>query len=111
MAKIGSPKLRGPRKPVAKGSTATFKSLVKHPMETGLRKDKATGEKIPAHFINEVMVEYMGKVVIKSMWTGAVSKNPFFSFPVKAVSTGPVKVTWKDNKGGVFTKEATLKVA
>jgi len=111
MAKIGSPKLRGPRKAVAKGATATFKSLIKHPMETGLRKDKATGEKIPAHFINEVMVEYMGKVVMKGAWTGAVSKNPFFSFGVKANATGPVKVTWKDNKGGVFTKEAALKVA
>ena len=30
------------------------KVLIKHPMETGLRKDKKTGEPIPAHFISEV---------------------------------------------------------
>jgi sulfur-oxidizing protein SoxZ len=106
---IGSPKLRGPKKTAA-GSTAIFKSLIKHPMETGLRKDKATGETIPAHFINEVTVEYNGKMVMKSAWSGAVSKNPFFAFPVKAVVTGPVKVTWKDNKGGVFSVEAPLTV-
>lgn len=108
---IGDPKMRGPRKPVSAGSVAVFKSMIKHPMETGLRKDKKTGAKIPAHFINEVTIEYMGKMVTKSQWTGAVSKNPFFIFTVKANKTGPVKVTWKDNTGGVFTKEVTLKVA
>ena len=33
----------------------TVKALMKHPMETGQRKDKKTGGKIPAHFIQEVV--------------------------------------------------------
>jgi len=28
-----------------------IKALITHPIETGLRKDKETGEVIPAHFI------------------------------------------------------------
>ena len=32
----------------------TVKALMKHPMETGKRKDKKTGDNIPAHFIQEI---------------------------------------------------------
>ena len=33
------------------GTVTTIKALISHPMETGTRKDKKTGKKIPAHFI------------------------------------------------------------
>ena len=35
----------------SKGGGYEVMVLAKHPMETGLRKDKKTGEKVPAHFI------------------------------------------------------------
>ncbi len=111
MASIGKPKVRGPRKPVSKGSVVQFKSLIKHPMESGLRKNKDTGQPIPAHYIESVMVEYGGKTVVNATWTGSVSKNPYFSFHVRADKTGPVSVTWKDNQGQSFTNKATLKVS
>lgn len=108
---IGQPKVRGPRKPVAKGEIIKLKTLIKHPMESGLRKDKNTGEQIPAHFVESVIVEYGGKVVLNSTWTGAISKNPFFSFSIKANASGPVSVTWKDNQGQEFKAAADIKVA
>ena len=37
--------------------------LVTHPMETGMRKDKASGKVIPAHFIQELTIELNGKPV------------------------------------------------
>jgi sulfur-oxidizing protein SoxZ len=111
MAVIGKPKVRGPRKAVAKGSVIKMKTLIKHPMESGLRKDSNTGQTIPAHFIESVVVEYGGKSVINATWTGAISKNPYFSFNLKATNSGPVKVTWKDNQGGEFSAKANLKVA
>jgi sulfur-oxidizing protein SoxZ len=111
MATIGKPKVRGPRKPVAKGEIVQFKTLIKHPMESGLRKNKDTGQNVPAHFINSVVVEYGGKTVINAVWTGAISKNPFFSFSLKANAAGPVSVTWKDNQGKEFKAKADMKVA
>ncbi|MBF0187191.1 MAG: thiosulfate oxidation carrier complex protein SoxZ [Magnetococcales bacterium] len=111
MAVIGRPKVRGPKKPVAAGTVVTIKTLIKHPMESGRRKNKDTGELIPAHYIDTVEVEYGGKVVIKTKWTGGISKNPYFSFSVRATASGPVKVTWKDNKGGSFSSSADLKVS
>lgn len=109
--KIGNPKVRGPKKPVSAGTIVQVKSLIKHPMESGFRKDKATGDTIPAYFINSVVVEYGGKEVLTAKWTGAVSKNPYFSFSVKAVATGPLKMTWKDTKGQSFDASTTIKVA
>ncbi len=37
----------------AKGSVVLVKALLTHPMETGLRKNKKTGKKIPANYIKE----------------------------------------------------------
>ena len=111
MAAIGKPKVRGPRKPVAKGAIVAFKTLIKHPMESGLRKNKESGETIPAHFIQEVKAEYMGKEILKAEWTGSISKNPFFSFNVKAEAAGDVKVTWTDNQGGSWSAASKLQVA
>jgi len=56
------------------------KAIIFHPMETGMRKDKKTGKKIPAHFITEVNCEHNGKTVLKCLWGPGVSKNPFISF-------------------------------
>ena len=110
-AEIGNPKVRGPKDAVKKGEAFEIKSLIKHPMESGLRKDKETGELIPAYFIESVVVEYGGKEVLKARWTGAVSKDPYFSFFVKAQATGPLKITWKDNKGLSFDSSITITVA
>ncbi|NGZ07016.1 MAG: thiosulfate oxidation carrier complex protein SoxZ [Magnetococcales bacterium] len=109
MADIGEPKVRAPEK-VKKGELALIKTLIKHPMESGLRKDAATGETVPAHYIESVTAEYGGAMVVKASWTGAVSKNPFFSFYVKADKPGPVTVTWKDNKGQEWKEKVELKV-
>nr|CRH06973.1 putative Sulfur compound chelating protein SoxZ [Candidatus Magnetococcus massalia] len=110
MAKMGKPKVRGPRKPVAKGSIVQVKTLIKHPMESGLRKNRATGETIPAHHVSKVEVEYLGNKIISADWTGGVSKNPFYAFKMKATASGPVKVTWSDNKGESWSGSFNLKV-
>ena len=109
MADIGDPKVKIPSGPVKAGDLVQVKTLINHPMESGLRKDDK-GETVPAHFIEEVTVEYGGKTVIKGKWTGAISKNPYFAFTLKAAQSGPVKVTWKDSKGESFNASADLTV-
>jgi sulfur-oxidizing protein SoxZ len=93
----------------AKGGVTTVKALMSHPMETGLRKDKKTGEKIPAHFIQEVAAEWNGKGVMIANWGGAVSKNPYLSFKFKGGAKGDeIKLSWTDNQGG--TDSTTVKI-
>jgi sulfur-oxidizing protein SoxZ len=89
-----------------KGDVTEVKALMSHPMETGLRKDKKTGEKIPPHFIKEVTCEHNGKVVMLAQWGVAVSKNPYLSFKFKGAKAGDsVKVGWTDNTGKSATAE------
>ncbi len=94
----------------AKGSTVTVKALITHPMETGMRKDKKTGNKIPAHYIKEVKCEHGGKTVVNAQWGPAVSKNPYLSFAFTGAKAGDsVKLSWVDNKGGSDSAEAKVK--
>lgn len=82
-----------------KGGKIQVKALITHPMETGLRKDKKTGKKIPANYITEVLVEANGKPVMTANWTGSVSKNPFISFDYAGSKDDTVKLTWTDLTG------------
>ena len=83
----------------AKDGVTTVKTLISHPMESGLRKDSKTGEKIPAHHVTEVMAEHNGKQVMSANWGGGISKNPYLSFKFKGAAAGDtVKISWVDNK-------------
>ena len=93
-----------------KGGVVTVKTLLSHPMETGERKDKKTGKKIPAHYITEVTCEVNGKKVMTAYLGPGVSKNPYMSFEVKGARKGDtVKLTWIDNKGESASQEAPIK--
>jgi sulfur-oxidizing protein SoxZ len=83
--------------------------LVNHPMETGLRKDKATGKKIPAHFIKELSIELNGKHAATASMGIGVSENPLLGFRFKDAKNGDkVKVSWNDNQGENGTAEAVV---
>ena len=88
---------------------ATVKAILFHPMETGIRKDKTTGNKIPAHYITEVTCEHNGKNVLSCLWGPSVSKNPFLSFRFKGAKKGDsLKISWIDNKGQSQSKVAKI---
>lgn len=87
------------RAKITDGVTAV-KILISHPMETGLQKDKKTGETIPAHFIQEVVCKHKDTTVMTANWGGAISKNPYLSFNFKGAAAGDtISLSWVDNKG------------
>ena len=50
-----------------------------------------------------------GKSVLKAMFSGSVSQNPFLSFKFKGAAKGDkVTVKWTDNKGDSRTDEAAI---
>ncbi|HHH38461.1 MAG TPA: thiosulfate oxidation carrier complex protein SoxZ [Sedimenticola sp.] len=92
-----------------KGDVVTVKALMTHPMETGARKDKKTGELIPAHFIQEVKCESGGKVRLTAYWSGGVSKNPYLSFKFRGARKGDtLTLSWVDNTGKSASAEARI---
>ena len=94
----------------AKSGVTTVKTLMSHPMETGLRKDSKTGKLIPAHYITEVTAEHNGNTVMTANWGGAISKNPYLSFKFNGGAAGDtIKISWVDNMGKSDSGEAPIK--
>jgi len=87
----------------------TVKALMTHPMETGLRKNKKTGKKIPAHHITEVTATANGNTVLSADWSGGVSKNPYLSFKFDGDKGGKINISWVDNKGNSDSVESKIK--
>jgi sulfur-oxidizing protein SoxZ len=86
--------------------------LINHPMETGLRKDKANGKPIPAHFIKELSLEHNGKFVAAANMGIGVSENPLLGFRLGGAKNGDkIKVIWNDNKGENGVAEAVVDVS
>ena len=94
----------------AKEGVTTVKALMTHPMETGLRKDKKTGEMIPAHFIRTCLPSITARKCLALNGAAAVSKNPYLSFKFDGGAKGDeVEISWVDNKGGSDSGEAQIK--
>lgn len=91
------------------GDVADVKVLMFHPMETGLRKDPASGQPVPLHFIQRVVATHNGNAVLEAQWSQAISKNPFLNFRVRGAKSGDrISVSWEDNLGEKAAIETTL---
>ncbi|MFZ2872310.1 quinoprotein dehydrogenase-associated SoxYZ-like carrier [Zavarzinia sp.] len=76
---------------------------IRHPMDTGL----AAG--IPAFFIEKVMVEDAGGILLGELATfEPVSENPLLTFEVPAGIGGDITVTARDNNGNIFRRKVAL---
>ena len=95
---MAKPRVKLP-KSVKKGQVVQIKTLIPHKMETGQRKNKKTGKKIPRHIINKVEVTMNGKSVITADLHPAISANPFFAFHARISESGTFKFVWTDDKG------------
>jgi len=92
-----------------KNDVANVKALISHPMETGMRKNKATGDKIPAHFIQDLIITHKGEEVLHGYLGPAVSKNPFLNFKFKGAAKGDkLTIKWSDNKGNSDSLEVSI---
>ena len=93
------------------GDVADVRILMRHPMETGQRKD-AKGNVVPLHFIQSVIVTHNGRTVLDAQWSQAVSRDPFLGIKVKGAKVGDkISVTWVDNRGDKRTDETTVAAA
>ena len=104
---IGEARIRIPDR-IARGDLIIVNAIVAHPMNTGFFRT-ADGQPIPAYFIKDVVVTYGGEQVAHFEWTSGISRDPFVGFSLLASKEAPLTVTWKDNKGGIYTQSADVK--
>ena len=86
----------------------TVKSVINHPMETGNRKVRKSGKKIPPHYIREVIVSRNRRIVMEAFWGKSISRNPFLSFEIPGRKGDSITISWLDNRGNADS--ATAKV-
>ncbi|MEM9026784.1 MAG: thiosulfate oxidation carrier complex protein SoxZ [Pseudomonadota bacterium] len=108
MAKI-RPRVKVPRS-ASKGDVIEIKTLINHKMETGQRKDRKTGEKIPRKIINKFSAAFNGKTFFETDIDPAVSANPYIQFHAKVMEAGTFKFSWVDDDGTVYTTEKKIKL-
>jgi len=91
------------------GDVADVKVLIKHPMDTGLMKDKKTEKLIPAFFINQVVATLNGKTVLEAQWGVGIAENPFLGFRIKGAKSGDkIGVNAVDNLGTKYDGEVVV---
>lgn len=92
------------------GDGALVRMLLRHPMETGARKDPGTGEPVPRNYIQELRCERNDEAILNANWGWGVSKNPYLSFRLRRARAGDVvRVSWKDNLGNAGSVQAEVK--
>ena len=103
------PRLKLPKE-AKKGDVIEIKTLVQHPMETGLRKD-AAGNVIARKIINKFTCEFNGKPVFTANLEGAIAANPYIQFFAKVEESGTFRFAWTDDDGTVITADEKITVS
>jgi len=106
---MAKPRVKVPKK-VAAGEVFTIKTLIKHPMESGQRKDRNSGEVIPRKIIHKFAVTFNGADVFSADLEPSVSANPYLEFSAKVNESGTFKFAWLDDDGSEYSLEKKISV-
>ena len=80
------------------GEVIEIKTLISHPMETGLRKDK-DGNAVPRNIIHTFAATFDGQPVFRASLMPGISANPFVSFTLRVPAKGELVLSWTDDAG------------
>jgi len=92
-----------------KGEAVLLRAKIRHPMETGWRKN-AAGETVPRKRINRFTCTFEGREVIDADFHSGVSADPYLAFFARASKTGTFHFKWFEDGGGIFERTAALEV-
>lgn len=92
-----------------KGAIVEIKTLIRHEMETGHRRDNM-GKPIPRDIINAFRVTYNGDEIFRVQLFPGVAANPYFAFSTVATQTAEIAFTWTDDQGETTVEKRLLKV-
>lgn len=98
-----------PPAPLRRGQTGEIRTLITHPMETGLRTNRG-GQPIPERIIHTFTAELEGETVVEATLHRAISMNPFLLFPIAPESSGELNMQWIDTSGRTATAQTPVVV-
>ena len=110
--KIKPPRMRVKRR-VKEGEIFKVKVRFDHPSFTGLgmvdENEERFNRAIPSTFIRNMLVYYDDELVSRFRTSSALADRPLFTFKLKAVREGTVKVVFVDDQGERWETSETIK--
>ena len=82
--------------------TGEAQVMIRHPNNSGMQLDAATGKYIAARFVTELDVKRGDDLVFHLEAGIALSSNPNFQFTYESAGSVPLSVTAKDTDGATF---------
>lgn len=93
----------------ARGEVIELKALIRHPMETGYRRD-LYGKQIPEDILDRFECRYNGETVFSAEFYRAVAADPFLTFYTVATETGTLEFRWVGQDERVYSETIELEV-
>ncbi len=102
------PKIKLPKQ-ARIGEVITIKTLIAHPMESGVRKDE-NGALIPRDIIKRFEARFEGEVFFSVDLQPAISADPYFAFHFKVPGPGLFSFHWLDDQDKSWSLQQNLSV-
>lgn len=103
LARMGKMKLRQPAElKMSRPNQAQL--LISHPNASGLQMDQVTRHYIPAHFVQDITVEYAGETLMTIEGAISLSEDPSIHFNYLPEQTGAFSVKVRDSDDLRFEK-------
>ena len=92
-----------------RGEVVEVRLLIRHPMETGFRREG--GERVKRNAIHSLVCRYRGAEVFRATLSTGIAANPTLRFYLRAEETGDLDFWWLDDDEVEGTAKARLVVA
>ncbi len=102
MSTLNAPRIRIPRSARA-GEVIEIRTLIEHPMETGLQGPRRD-------MLTRLLVRMNGETVLAAELRNGTSANPYHVFFVRMERTSTFDFTWTDEAGRSARAEARVTV-
>jgi sulfur-oxidizing protein SoxZ len=92
-----------------RGETIEVKTLCRHVMETGYRRDDM-GKPIPRDILRTFIATWNGAEIFRADLSQGIAANPFIAFEAVATESGEIVCTWTDLSGKTIEARARITV-
>ena len=93
---MNPPRIRTPRHARA-GEVVEVRTLIEHPMETGLRRE--AGRLVPRDMLARMLVRLNGEVALQIEFRNGQAANPYHTFFLRLEQPGEIEVICIDEQG------------
>lgn len=104
---LSAPRIRVPRS-ARPGEVIEVRTLIEHPMETGLRHE--AGRAVPRDMLTRLLVRMNGETLFAADFRNGTAANPYHVFFVRMDRTSTLEFTWTDERGRSARAEARVTV-